>query len=507
MEGTADAVRGTTILFAQSVLSGLLRVVNIMVLARVLLQIQMGQVAILGIVYGFMQFLGTLGLNHAAPLFVPEEEESGHLDRVKGFLKRSVGIISVSSVVLVLVVLLASDIIVASGTITRDLLLLVLIVAPFSSLEVFLDSFLLARYQTQRLAAGRVLFDVARVLATISLVFLGSGVAGVALGWLAGECVAVLVFGVFAVRGLPASSSYVDIRPVLAFGLPSLLFQTVDVTIQNTDRIVLLYVTDLQTLAVYDVMLSVLFMMSFASLGISTALYPVLTRLRIRHESGGDVEKSFSIPVGHLIRYILLLLVPVSVIGALNSHDILLLLFGSTYANFPDAALAFALLVLFYSLWGVTYALHSVLRSLGEARFFALVGLAIIAVELIGCWYLTAWIGLLGTTLVRCLYITLLLGSALLRLKQHRLTIRSTLNRSLVRIPVAALLAALLVYLLNPPDLIQLVVMLVAAMMCYILLLFLFREVNETDLRLARNIFPPPLDRAVQWIEKRYLGR
>lgn len=478
-----------------------------MVLTRLLLQMQMGQVAVIGIIYGFMQFLGALGLNHAAPLFVPEEERRGRLDRLKGFLKRSVCIITVSSVLLILVVFLMSGPIVASGTISQDLLLLVLIVAPFSSLEVFLDSFLLARYNVRRLAVGRIVFDVTRVVATVGLVIVGLGVFGVAIGWLAGEIAAVVVFGLFAIRGLRTPSSPVDIRPILAFALPSLLFQTVDVTIQNTDRIILLHLTDLSTLAVYDVMLSVLFMMSFASLGLSTALYPVLTRLRIDHESKGDVEQSFSVPVAHLVRYIMLLLLPISVIGAFSSHAILLLLFGPSYADFPSASLSFSLLLLFYSLWGITYALHSVLRSLGEARFFALVGVGVILIEVVGCWYLTAWIGLLGTTLIRCLYITVLFGSAVLRLRLHGISLGTTLNRSIARVSFAALLPALMVRLLGPYDLLPLILWLLIALTCYVVLLFVFREVNRNDLQMAKRIVPSPLCGVVERIERRYIGR
>jgi O-antigen/teichoic acid export membrane protein len=47
-----------------------------MVLTRLLFSQDLGRVAIIGMVYAFMQFLGAFGLNNASPLVVPQEERS-----------------------------------------------------------------------------------------------------------------------------------------------------------------------------------------------------------------------------------------------------------------------------------------------------------------------------------------------------------------------------------------------------------------------------------------------
>ncbi|MHA2136096.1 MAG: hypothetical protein ACW99J_19725, partial [Candidatus Thorarchaeota archaeon] len=101
-EYISQAARGTSLLVGQSVVSGIFRIANIMILTRLLLQTEMGQIAILAVIYGFTQFLAALGLNHAAPLVVPQEENAGRLDRVRGFLFRGVMLVVVSSVVLML---------------------------------------------------------------------------------------------------------------------------------------------------------------------------------------------------------------------------------------------------------------------------------------------------------------------------------------------------------------------------------------------------------------------
>ncbi|MHA1781664.1 MAG: hypothetical protein ACTSYL_12455, partial [Candidatus Thorarchaeota archaeon] len=140
LEDRATEVRGTTTFLSQSIISGVFRVVNIMILTRLLLQQEMGQIAVLGIIYGVMQFLGAVGLNYASPLVVPEEEFHGRLDRVKGFLRRSVSLILTSSAILILLVVGIAPYLISSTILSSQLILLVALICPFSALEAFLDS-------------------------------------------------------------------------------------------------------------------------------------------------------------------------------------------------------------------------------------------------------------------------------------------------------------------------------------------------------------------------------
>ncbi|MFW9844483.1 MAG: oligosaccharide flippase family protein [Candidatus Thorarchaeota archaeon] len=491
MTGLAtQAARGTSLLVGQSMISGLFRIVNVMILTRLLVQAEMGQIALLAIIYGFTQFLAALGLNHASPLVVPEEEKNERFDRVRGFLIRSLTLIVISSIVLMFLFSMISPSILSLGLLSEEMLGISTIIIPFSALEVFLDSFLLARYAVVRLAFGRIMFDLTRIVATVFLVLLGFGVIGVAYGWLAGELMAVLIFCTAAMSGLRNQESSIDMKPVLAFAIPSLLFQTVDVTIQNTDRIILLVLTDLASLGVYDVILGILFMMSFLSLAIATSIYPVLTRYRLNTDEEEDIENEIGNAVSVLARYILILLIPVSIVVSMNSHIVLSSLFGLSYADFPYAAISFSLLILSYSVWGLTYVLHTVLRSLSEAKFFVVTGVGIIFFEIVGCWYVTSWFGLFGSALIRVMYIILLFLSSWMRLKQKGVSwIRSTVP-SFGRITFAALAAGIIVLLIAPQDLVSLLISLAIAGTIYILLLFGLREVIELDFRLARAVLP-----------------
>ncbi|MGY5862668.1 MAG: oligosaccharide flippase family protein [Candidatus Thorarchaeota archaeon] len=503
-EIASKAARGTSAFMVQAAISGSMRIITMMVLTRLLIPAEMGQIAILGIIFGYMQFLGALGLNHASPLVIPEAESEGQQGRIKGFVSKSIGFILVFSAFLFIIVLFSAPLVLGTSIVSSELIMLVLIIVPFSALEVFLDSVLLARYRVRTLAVGRIAFDIVRLVVSILLVLVGVGVAGVVIGWLASELVAVMIYGAHVTKGIHDSSTSIKMAPILAFALPSLVFQAVDVTIQSIDRIILLHLTDLSSLGVYDVLLGALFLMSFVALSVSTSLYPILTNIRLGFAGVEDGSQELGRVVASLLRYIMILLLPISIIVSLNAGPILDLLFGSTYASFPNASLSFSILIVSYALWGATYALHSVLRSMGEARFFVVVGLAVIAFEILGCWYLTLWLGLLGSALIRSAYILLLFLTALGRIRQKGVSGLSSLAMPLLKIVVVSLVAGLIVAVIAPTDALGLLFWLALAFLLFIVMLFAVREVNELDFRLLKSLAPKSMHGVIDRINRLY---
>ncbi len=499
----SQAARGTSLLLTQSAVSGLLRVLNISILTRLLLQSDMGVIGFLGIIYGYMQFLGTIGLNYASPLVIPEAEKEGAFGKIRVFLHRSVIVIAVSSSLMALFVFLLSPLLFGAFGISEDLIRLALIIAPFSALEAFLDSFLLGRYSVRKLAAGRILFDISRVGGTVIFVLVGLQVTGVMFGWLLGEIVAVIAFGVAAFHGLPSQSHSLLMRPILAFALPNLLFQTIDVTIQNTDRIILLHLTDLAAFGVYDVFLRILFIFSLVSLTIATSLYPILTRVRL--DSSDDDGNTMNSAVSLLVRYVLMLLLPLSVIFAMNSFQVINVLFGLSYATYPNAPLAFAILLITYSIWGVTYAHYSVLRSLGESRFFIYIGLSVILFEIVLCWYLTSWLGLLGSAMTRALYVSVLFAASLQKIHGHGVHYSRMLPVSLAKILCAAIISGSILWILRPASSFDFVLLAACALTLYLVLLLPLREIKSFDFTLFYSVAPKQVHGPVQWIERKYL--
>ncbi len=489
----------------QAAISGFMRIITMMMLTRLLIPAEMGQIAILGIIFGYMQFLGALGLNHASPLVIPEAESAGQQGRIKGFVSKSIGFILVFSAFLFVVILFSVPLVLGSSIVSFELVMLVLIIIPFSALEVFLDSVLLARYHVRALATGRIVFDIVRLVVSVLLVSVGVGITGVVIGWLASELVAVMIYGAYVTKGIHESSTSIKMAPVLAFALPSLVFQAVDVTIQSIDRVILLHLTDLSSLGVYDVLLGALFLMSFVALAVSTSLYPILTKIRLGLAGDEDDGQKMGRVVAALLRYVMILLLPISIIVSLNSGPVLDMLFGSAYASFPNASLSFSILIVSYALWGATYALHSVLRSMGEARFFIVVGLAVIVFEILGCWYLTQWLGLLGSALIRSGYILLLFLTALGRTRQKGVSGLSSLFVSILRIAAVSLVAGMLVAFIAPADALGLLFWLAMAFFFFIVMLFAVGEVKELDFRLLKSLAPKSMHGVIDRVSRLYL--
>ncbi|MFW9975125.1 MAG: oligosaccharide flippase family protein [Candidatus Thorarchaeota archaeon] len=496
-----EPIRGTTLLVSQSSMSGILRLVNVMILSRLLLQSQMGQIALLAVIYGYMQFLGTAGLNHAAPYFVSRFSEQKALGEIRGFLSKSIGVVISISFGLAAILFLISPLLADSGFLGFDLILLIATIGPFAALASFLDSFLLGRYEIKPLVFSRLVFDFLRVILSIGLVLSGIGVIGVLYAWIIGEVAAVILFYAFSSRNLPKTKTAVKFSPILAFALPSLVFQTIDVTIQNTDRIILLSVTNLTSLGVYDVLLSVLFMLSFFSLAVSTAIYPFLTRLFMRNEMNQDENAPSEYSVKLLTRYLLIFLMPVGITLALNSHLALSVLFGPGYADFADASFSFSILSVSYILWGVTYSFHTSLRSLGEKRFFWIVGIGIILSEIILCWYLTLWLGLLGCALVRAGYIIVLFLTAWKRLIVRGISPFQGMRSTFLRIIPSSILIGMLPIVLNPPNLLVLGGILLLGILLYFILLLVSREFKPKDFELAAHVLPRKLHGYLNQIE------
>ncbi|MGV9169626.1 MAG: lipopolysaccharide biosynthesis protein, partial [Promethearchaeia archaeon] len=332
----------------------------------------------------------------------------------------------------------------------------------------------------------------------------GWDVIGVMIGWLLAEIVAVLVFGYASMAGLDVKSKDVGMASVLSFGLPSLAFQTIDVTIQNTDRIILLQLTNLSALAVYDVFLRILYMFSLVSLTVASATYPILTRIRVDLENAEDEEipgRSMGEVVTTLVRYILILLLPAGTILALSSHAFLEILFGAQYANYPHASLSFSILVLSYVIWGVVYGLHAVLRSMEEKTFFVVTGVLVIGLEIVGSWFLISWFGLLGCALIRCSYIVILLLTSTGRLWQKGVRGFASISSSLLRISVSSLIAGLVTFFLAPPGIFGLVIVAALSLVVYLILLIVSREPRELDFRIARSLLPSALHWPIDKVE------
>ncbi len=495
--------RGTSILIGQSLISGIFRLGNIMILVRLLLQSQMGEIAVVGIIYGFVQFLGAAGLNHAAPYFITKYKKEKQEGKIRYFVVQSLLIILIVSVFLIAPVSLVLNILISSGYLEMGLFLLVMLIGPLSSLQVYIDSYLLARFRINRLALGRIFFDAIRFGFSIILVLAGFGVFGVIVGWLIGEVSAVLIFGIAAMIDLPPTSINTSMKAVLSFSLPSLIFQLLDVIIQNADRVILLHLTNLSALGVYDILLGLLFMLSFFALAVSTSVYPYLANAIVQDDDELEQVK-LEYAISKILKYLFIFLLPISMVIMFNSATILEILYGTSYSNYPNAGISLALLSFGYVFWGITYSFHNTLRSLGEKRFFLTIGISVITFEIIACWFLTLWLGLFGCAIVRVIYITILFLSAWKKITTYGVYPFKYSVHTLIRVFPLSIAISFLILVARPISLLQLVVFVSSGFLVYLISLILLRTFSNSDFVLVKQILPSFLHNTLDFMQRNF---
>jgi O-antigen/teichoic acid export membrane protein len=126
--------------------------------------------------------------------------------------------------------------------------------------------------------------------------------------------------------------------------------------------------------------------------------------------------------------------------------------------------------------------------------------------EIVGCWYLTAWFGVFGAALIRCLYVIALFVASLVRLRQLDIKRVAPKGRTVLRITVASVVAGLLLRFIGFGGLAELAVWGTVSLGVYLLLLLVFREPNTLDFRVARSIMPSRLHPAIEWLENRIIS-
>jgi hypothetical protein len=128
----------------------------------------------------------------------------------------------------------------------------------------------------------------------------------------------------------------------------------------------------------------------------------------------------------------------------------------------------------------------------------------VIVFEILGCWYLTQWLGLLGSDLIRSVYILLLFLTALGRTRQRGVSGLSCVAGSVLKIALISLVSGMLVAFVAPVGALGLLLWLVLAFLLFIVMLFAVREVNELDFRLVKSLAPKSMHGLIDWLRRLY---
>jgi O-antigen/teichoic acid export membrane protein len=231
-------------------------------------------------------------------------------------------------------------------------------------------------------------------VAGIVLITVGYGLLGVSAGWLLGDLTGLVISLSLFVRLLPRSRRVHELKPLIAFGAPMLVFTSIFLFLDWVDRVLFLGLTsNLSDLGVYDLAIRGSQTLSIVWMAVSITVFPALSNLygRSGKEGFGEALRLSS-------RYLAYLIFPVAMGLAAMSGTAMAILFETRY---PSGIAALSVLALATIPWAFGMMAISALQALGQTRLFIRIGLVAMVVDTAVVVVATPWLGVIGATLGR----------------------------------------------------------------------------------------------------------
>ncbi|UCG30888.1 MAG: oligosaccharide flippase family protein [candidate division WOR-3 bacterium] len=322
-------------------------------------------------------------------------------------------------------------------------------------------------------------YGIAKALAAVLLVYMGMGVIGGLLGFLLGAVFA-FVLGTILTRDVPGSEyTNVRINSLLRHALPIMVMFGAMTVIMNADLLaVKLFITDGRFAGYYTsaATISRLIYWYFAAFGI--VLLPFVSSTFTSGESKQMVKY-----IDDVVRYSLLMILPVILLISIYSHDIIGLVYGSEYR---DAGMILAVLIWGLMLLGIAYVFSSIMIGMEGERTMVLYSLLGIAAAVITNTILVPVIGPIGgaiSTMISAAVIVILPFFYVRR--RHGLSVEVG---SIAKVGIA-LTAVLLVAIVTISIPVSFVVKFIALYTLYVVVLYATREVRQPDFEILANLF------------------
>jgi len=254
--------RGTSYFIIQNVVTSAAMVVSFAILARLLSPQEMGIFAVLLLVNGACQIVGTLALPQAVTRFVAENLAKGRARMASGVFFQAVRSTLLLSLPLALSVFFAATTLATSLVGQQDAAILF----RFLSLEILLYTGLLPVLTASMLGFQRfrdaALVGIANTLVRQSLiifaVLLLQNFLGLVIAWVIADAIAATIYLVYIIRLLRPLHFGFPLKDMLKFSWPLWVSSNVGFAAQWFDRAILLVLVPLATLGVYNVTITAL---------------------------------------------------------------------------------------------------------------------------------------------------------------------------------------------------------------------------------------------------------
>jgi O-antigen/teichoic acid export membrane protein len=403
LEPSADVLktaRGSVSLMVQSALNSALGLIFFVLLARLITKTEMGVYAALISTYGVFVVVGTFGLTGAAARFIPKLTAEGSPGKASSAAMTIVKIGVLSSLAASVVYLVLApyfSLVFAKSIVYADLFRLASIVVVTQALSSFVDGLMQGVQEFTILAAIRIVGQAARIVVTILLLLVGSGLTAVLIGWSVSSIFISLLPVPFLKRHIGLRGDPFAYRPIVDFSIP-VLGSTLIVFISSYADVFVTMIYSLPAnVGAYNV--AVTASMVLANVIIASVTATLLPAMSRAYGRGGleSVERSFR----KASRYVALVYVPAGVGFAALAQPLIWLMAGRSY---QESIIPLAIISIFSIALGLSTPVTVGLQSLGRtAVVFKITVIALFA-EIIAGLIAVPLFGIVGASLARSVF-------------------------------------------------------------------------------------------------------
>jgi len=329
--------------------------------------------------------------------------------------------------------------------------------------------------------------NIFKLVAIVSLLWLGFGVIGAAWGWiLAIIGMPLLAFYFLEKRIFSVLSTKVKTIPMekelFSFSWPLILGSVSGLMMGWTDTLILGYFSTTSAVGIYNAALPTAKLLNVVAGGFGVIFMPVISELYAmnKHE---DMKSAYSA----VTKWVLSLVLPVFLLIALFSKSILEIMFGLEYTT---GATALSILAFGFLIFSVFSLASPALLSFGRTK------------TLMSCSFIGAGVNFVLNLLLIPLYgingaavatgFSFALMSMLLLFFVHRFGKIQPFRRGHLKPIFASLVSVLVVYMITKyvigVSLLSLIIMFFVFLVLYFFLLLLIKSFEEDDLMIMRAI-------------------
>ncbi len=357
------------------------------------------------------------------------------------------------------------------------IVLLGIILVPLSIISLYLNGFFNGTRRFLEQAKVKIIYSVVRVLLAILLVALGLNVFGVLVGYLI-----AIIFSIFVAKSYFkinfSDKRKFNFKKILLFSLPVTIAALSFTLIKNVNILFIKsLIGDNFSVGIYTAAVTLSNISYMVFVAVPSTLMP-------------SISKAYSVPniklaskyVSKSLRYLFILLFPITAMISATSSELLVLFYSK---NFIEGGPLLSILIIASTFLIISSTLNSVITGSGKPKVEMFLGLMFIFVLSGLNFLLIPWKGLIGAAL--SLLITSFFSMAISSLYVSYLLRKILDLMSFIKISISSLVIYCLAINLEINGPILIIYYLILGLI-YFLILLLIGEIKKEDIKIITNM-------------------